>query len=197
MGYGVGGELEFVPIFAQRYVTSALAAGDLTKISDLVLLTAQAARTRHHDGGVLRISVAADGTWSKMVLGEDNDPFALHQALTLSGWAGAITNAVVAAYPHRTQEFGPVFETLAGLGYLAGGLGIGWASSRSLADRGDALYRQLTALARTNEPWSAEDDHHLRELVKQGTRNPWWDLTRSPEAVRQRAIQLHLTLPEK
>lgn len=196
-GYGVGGEIEFVPVFAQRYVTSALAAGDLAKISDLVLLTAQAARTRYHDGGVLHISVAADGTWTKIVRGEANDTLALHQALTLSAWAGAITNAVVDACPDRTREFGAAFETLAGLGYLAGGLDIAWAPSGSLADRGGALYRHLKALARTNEPWQPENDQHLRELVKQGATAPWWNLLRSPEAVRQRAAHLGLTLPGK
>jgi TIR domain len=196
-GYGVGGEIQFVPVFAQRYVTSALAAGDLAKISGLVLLTAQAARTRYHDGGVLNISIAADGTWTQTVLGEATATLALHQALTLSAWAGAITNAVVDACPDRTEELASAFKTLAGLGYLAGGLDIAWApSSGSLADRGGALYRQLTALARTNEPWRDEDDQRLRELVQRGATAPWWDLFRSPEAVRQRAIKLGLTLPE-
>lgn len=196
-GHALGTETDFVPIFAQTYVTSTLAAGDLAKIVALVLLSAHAARARYHDAGILRINVSPDGTWTRQVIGDAHDRRAVAEALTLSAWAGAITNAAVTAYPHRTQELAPAVETLAGLGYLGRGLEVaGWASRFGfLADRGDLLGRELAALSRTNEPWQPEEDHRLGELIRQGVFSAAWHLWRSPAAIRLRASQLNLTVP--
>jgi TIR domain/AAA ATPase domain len=151
-GHGFGAETQFVPIFAQQYVAAALSASDLTKVTDLVVLLAQAARVRYHDAGVLRIDVAADGTWTKQIGGQAHDGRSLEEALTLSAWAGGITNAAVTAYPDRTQELGPAIETLGGLSYLAQGLDL-WAGQFDYeALHGNVLGHELKALARTNQP---------------------------------------------
>ena len=95
-GHALGVETEFVPVFAQQYVAAALSARNLTKITDLVVLIGQAARTRYHDAGVLRIHVAADGAWISEILGDAQDSWwvwrrGVPAKLGRRGWCGWVT----------------------------------------------------------------------------------------------------------
>jgi hypothetical protein len=194
-GHAFGGETQFVPVFAQHYVTAALSAGDLVKIADLVLLIAKAARALYHDTGSLPTNLEAGGARAKQKLKKAHD--SLWGTLTLSAWAGGVINAAVTAHPDRTQELDPAIAALGPLRYVAGGMDIaGWAGPfNDVEMRAGFLYHELAALGRTNEPWQPEEDKRLRKLIAKGVTSAAWDLRRSPPAVRVRAAQLNLTIP--
>ena len=193
--HAYGSETQFVPVFAQHYVTAALSAGDLMKIAGLVLLIAKAARALYHALGRLPTDLEAGDAQTKQELERAHD--SLWGTVTFSTWAGGIINAAVTALPDRTQELEPAIAALAPLRYVVGGMDIaGWAGPfNDVEMRAGFLYHELAALGRTNEPWQPEEDKRLRKLIAQGVMSAAWDLRRSPPAVRLRAAHLSLTIP--
>jgi hypothetical protein len=197
IGHGVGNETCYVPRFAQRYVTRALEDGDVGALAKLVRLLALAARTRYHEAGVIVLEVSPDGTSTSILVGDTEKVTECHQGLAISGWAGAVVNAVVTSRPDLAPELGALTEPadLAGLAYIAGGFDVAlWAGPGSIEYRGAALSDELRALSAVGQDWTEDADSTLRSLRTSaaGLYAAFRTLSRSQAEIQQRATVLNL-----